>query len=159
MALQRPARLLRFDKMIDNKGLTRIRVGSNCRKMRVFRDHESETGKVPLGRCTLIEALSSSIDLHGVSCTAARTNRERCASLDPDQAQAEGIVLVRRTVVVPCRRPQVASVEKPIAAAMDSIRARVRPFRIGFRLVNVRSVSILDPFGDISEHVVQQVSV
>ena len=50
MALQRPARLLRFDKMIDNKGLTRIRVWSNCRKMRVFRDHESETGKVPLKR-------------------------------------------------------------------------------------------------------------
>ena len=49
MALQRPARLLRFDKIIDNKGLIRIRVGSNCRKMRVFRDHESETGKVPLG--------------------------------------------------------------------------------------------------------------
>lgn len=48
MALQMPARLLRFDKMIENKGLTRIRVGSNCRKMRVFRDHESETGKVPL---------------------------------------------------------------------------------------------------------------
>ena len=48
MALQRPARLLRFDKMIENKGLTRIRVGSNCRKMRVFRDHESETGRVPL---------------------------------------------------------------------------------------------------------------
>ena len=48
MALQRPARLLRFDKMIENKGLTRIRVGSNCRRMRVFRDHESETGKVPL---------------------------------------------------------------------------------------------------------------
>ena len=49
MALQRPARLLRFDQLIDNKGLTRIRVWSNCRKMRVFRDHESETGKVPLG--------------------------------------------------------------------------------------------------------------
>ena len=49
MALQRPTRLLRIDKMIDNKGLTRIRVGSNCRKMRVFRDHESETGNVPLG--------------------------------------------------------------------------------------------------------------
>ena len=60
MALQRPARLLRFDKMIENKGLTRIRVGSNCRKMRVFRDHESETGKVPLGSVSHGRSLSSS---------------------------------------------------------------------------------------------------